>query len=342
MGSPAAYAKVVPRLRLLKSGLLGGKVRDLSPPLMDALSALRETVYAPVAEAKDLSSIERAIASRFFATIDELAKLSPAEAVQLVRSFALAKEVEDLMTLARAVTEGSSLPSWLPSVEWSSSEIRYLLSEMEASPSLTRLPELIKDATLRASMEGALQAFADVKSPEAFTWYSLAAQASILDAALRSLEGQDAVETMKVVCPLVEERLALAALQAWALRVSPRTVARVLPLRRTCGVNASAVASAYERNIESDVVSLSTELSGLLRYVRLEGKTLRDLMASARRTARVSAVRAAAAAFEGYPYTPALIAAGLVLLWVDLDNLRAALIGIGLGLTQQELEPALA
>ncbi len=342
MGSPAAYAKVVPRLRLLKSGLLGERVRDLSPPLLEALSALRDTVYASIAEAKDLSSLERLIAARFFSTVDELIKLSPSEAVEIVRSFALVREAEDLLTLARAVADGSPLPRWLPSMEWSSSELPYLLSEIETSPSITRLPELIREPLLRSSLSGALQAYAETKSPEAFTWYSLAAQASILSRALEGLEGQDAVETQKIVCPLFEERLALAALQAWALRVSPRTLARGLPLRALCGTNVNAIASAYERNVESDVVSLATELLGLLRHVRLEGKELRDVMASARKTARVSAVRSAAAAFEGYPYTPALIAAGLVLLWVDLDNLRTALLGIGLGLSQQELEPALA
>ncbi len=342
MGSPSAYAKVVPRLRLLKAGLMGAKVRELSPPLAEALSYLRETMYSPLAEAKDVKSIERGIAGLFFSAVDDLLRLSPEEAASVVLSFGLAREVEDLLTISRAVAEGSSLPLWLPSMEWPSSEVGYFLGELEASPSTSRIPDLVREPRLRAALTGAIQAYAETKSPETFTWYALGAETAIFNTALESLEGQDRVSAQAVVCPLVEERVALAALEAWALRLNPRTLARSLPPKAVCGINTGAIASAYERNLESDVVSLSMELSGLLKHARAEGKSLKEVMRSVRRTARVSATRAAAAAFEGYPYTPALVAAGLVLLSIDLDNLRTALVGIGLGLSQSELEVALA
>ncbi|MGC9071440.1 MAG: V-type ATPase subunit [Acidilobus sp.] len=342
MGSPSLYAKVVPRLRALKAGLLGPRVRDLAPPLAEALASLRESAYSSISDAKDIRTLERKIAQLFFSAVDELDRLSPDEAKPLVSSFALMREVEDIFTVARALAEGSSLPKWLPSVEWSSSEIGNVIAELEASPSITRLPDTVKGSQLRRLLTEAMQAFSEVKSPEVFTWYSLSAQASTLLRALDSIGGQDRVETEKVICPLIEERVGLAAVEAWVLSVNPRTFARVLPERTICGLSWAALSSAYERNLGADVISLAMDVSGILRYVKAEGKGPRDIMASIRRTARVTAVRAANAQYEGYPYTPALLAAALVLLSVDLDNLRSALLGIGLGLTQQEIEAALA
>jgi hypothetical protein len=341
LGSPSAYAKVVPRLRLLKAGLLGPRVKDLSPPLAEALASLRDTMYSGIAEAKELRLVERRLAQQYFSVIDELEGLAPDEAKGLVRAFAEVKEAEDLMTLARALAEGLRPPAWLPSLEWSRSSIRDVMPELEASPSLTRLPDLLKSGPLRKTMAGALEAFSDIKSPDAFTWYSLSARLAAIQRALEPIGGQDRSDAEKVLCPLVEGWASLAAFQAWALRVNPRTFARALPQRPLCGVRWASLAEAYERNLSVDVVSLATELSQMMSRVKVEGRGLRDVMSSVRRSAGVAAMRSAMAAFEGYPYSPALIAAALLLLTIDVDNLRAALLGIGLGLTQAELEVAI-
>ncbi|ESQ20625.1 MAG: Archaeal/vacuolar-type H+-ATPase subunit C [uncultured Acidilobus sp. CIS] len=341
LGSPSAYAQVVPRLRVLKAGLLGPRVKDLSPPLAEALASLRDTMYSGIAEAKELRLVERKLAQQYFGVVDELEGLAPDEAKGLVRAFAEARETEDLMTLARALAEGLRLPAWLPSLEWSRSSIRDLMPELEASPSLTRLPDLLKGGPLRKTMARALEAFSEVKSPEAFTWYSLSARLAAIQEALEPIGGQDRTDAEKVICPLVEEWASLAALQAWALKVNPRTFARALPQRPLCGVQWASLAEAYERNLSEDIASLITELSKMVRRVKVEGRSLRDVMSSVRRSARVAAMRSAMAVFEGYPYSPALIAATLLLLTIDVDNLRAALLGIGLGLTPAELEAAI-
>jgi len=336
LGSPSAYAQVVPRLRLLKAGLLGPRVKDLSPPLAEALASLRDTMYSGIAEAKELRLVERRLAQQYFSVIDELEDLAPDEAKGLVRAFGEMKEAEDLMTLARALAEGLRPPAWLPSLEWSRSSIRDVMPELEASPSLTRLPDLLKSGPLRKTMAGALEAFSDIKSPEAFTWYSLSARLAAIQMALEPIGGQDRTDAEKVLCPLVE-----GWAQAWALRVNPRTFARALPQRPLCGIQWALLAEAYERNLGVDVVSLATELSQVMSRVKVEGRGLRDIMSSVRRSAGVAAMRSAMAAFEGYPYSPALIAAALLLLTIDVDNLRAALLGIGLGLTQTEIEVAI-
>ncbi|ADL19835.1 V-type ATP synthase subunit C [Acidilobus saccharovorans 345-15] len=342
MAGPADYAKVVPLLRYLKSRMLGPKVRELAPPLAEAVAVLRDSMYAPVAEAKDLEGVERALASLYFSTVEEVYRLSPDEAKGLAAAFAKAKEVEDLMIVARAIAEGQRPPRWLPSAEWRLGSMAYVLQEVEASPTMTRLQEVVRDRDLAKTLAMASEAYAELRQPEVFTFFSLTGSFIMFRSAVAGFTSKDVGDVESVVCPLIEERAALGVLEAWAIRVNPKTFARAIEGPKVCGVSWDLMAAAYERGFEGELSGLILDVAPLLRRSRLEGKTRRELMVSVRRSARLAAQRAAEAVYEGYPFTPALVAAALTLLMLEVDNIRSALSGIMLNLTQEELEQALA
>lgn len=336
MGDPGSYAKVVPLMRYLKSRLLGPKVRDLSPPLSEAVAVVRDSIYSKAAEAKDLGSLERALSQLYFSMVDEAYGLSPPEAARIASAFGRVVELEDLMIVARALAEGEQLPQWLPSSEWRMASTQAVLQELSVSPTITRLPELVRDRDLRKAVEGALEAYSELRQGEAFTFYSLVGSSLMLRTASEGLDKQDALAVENVVCPLVEERAALGLLEAWALRLNPKTFMRAIEGPRVCGVDWDFVAGAYERGMEGDVAALAVDASAAFRYVKLEGRSLWDLMLSVRRSGRSAAVRQANAAFEGYPFSPAIIAGGLTLLMLEMDDVRTALGSIILGLKQDE------
>ncbi|MFP3081067.1 MAG: V-type ATPase subunit [Acidilobus sp.] len=340
MPGSADYARLVPVLRYMKSRMLGPKLKEIAPPLSEAVMALRESLYSRAAEAKDPESLERALAAVYFSNLEEVYRLAPAEARGLINAFGRLRELEDIMTVARALAEGQPPPRWLPSMEWGLSSTAHVLQELEASASLSRLQEAVRDRDLKGAVAMALEAYTDLRQPEVFTFLSLLGGSLVLRGALAAVGGPEAKDVERIMCPLVEERAALGLLEAWALRLNPKTFARAVEGPKVCGVDWALLAAAYERGLEGEVTGLVMDVSPALRYVKLEGRSVKELMDSARRSARLAAHRASLAAFEGYPFTPALVAAALTLLTLEVDSVRALVGGIMLNLTQEELEQA--
>ena len=342
MASPSRYAKLVPRLRILRAGLLGERVRELGPGPAEALAALRDTIYAPASEAKDAASFERALARVYYSLVDEVASMSPDEARPVVEALPRVRELEDLMTVARSLAEVGRPPEWVPSVEWPRSALRRVLEELEASPTLSRLFEAASQSpALRPHAAGASEAFGELKTPAAFTWYSFVGAASIVRSAVASASGIDRDQVEKVLCPVLEGYAAQGLVEAWALRANPRAVTRALEGPEVCGIRWPSLASAYERGFGGELAPFVQEVAELFRYVRLEGRTPQEVMASARRSWVNSARRAADAAFSGYPFTPALAAAAIVLLTIDVDSVRLSVGSLLMGLRPEEFQQAI-
>ena len=91
--------------------------------------------------------------------------------------------------------------------------------------------------------------------------------------------------------------------------------------RGLCGLDWRSLASLAAR--EEDPAALAAALRQVLRDVRLEGATPAEQAASAVRWGRVASRRRAEAAFLGYPFHAGLVAAGLLLARMEMEDLRA-------------------
>ncbi len=339
MGSPAAYAKVVPRLRILKASLLGSRAKELGPTLTEAMGMLRDTVYSQAAEAKDPRAAEAALARAFFSAVDSLEHMAPEEAAGVVTVVARAQEAKDLAAMARALAEGSQLPSWLPSFEWSRSPLSRLAEDLSVSPTLGRLADIAPSyGDLGKLITEAVELYGELKDPAAFTWHSLVATARTYTDAINSVPRVDVDPVERSLCPLLEEAAALGLLEAWGARVPPRLVEEAYSDLKACRLPWNSMAASYERSLGGEAMALAQEVSGYFRFVRLEGRTLSDLMQSARRTARIAAQRAAEAIFSAYPFTAGLVAAAAVLLYIDYENVRTALLSLMMSLQPEEFQ----
>ncbi len=75
--------------------------------------------------------------------------------------------------------------------------------------------------------------------------------------------------------------------------------------------------------------------------MRLDGRGMDEIMESARRSFKLSLKRACAVAYSAYPFTPALAAAGVALLRINMEDMLAALQSIILGLKADEYAQAM-
>jgi vacuolar-type H+-ATPase subunit C/Vma6 len=104
------------------------------------------------------------------------------------------------------------------------------------------------------------------------------------------------------------------------LDIPPRLLEVVMGRRLTvCGVTVEELKGIYER--EADPISLAGELKSLLKDVKIEGKSVQEILYNSLRSSRQKLKARALSSMSGYPFNPAFITASLVLLKLEVETL---------------------
>ena len=337
MGSPADYAKVVPRLRALKARLASDeKFRELATvaKIDDALAIVRETMYSRALEAKTLYGMQERMMAIFWENVSPLRELLPEKSRLVVEAFLRDEELKDLLVILARILQGKPSIWGVPTARIEGTLTRRIASDPEAVASQTGFLEALKGSWARELVEDALQAYRETGDPAAVVWSHTPLSAMAYSQALKSLDPSDRIGAERILCPIIEYKLVSSLVQAKGMGLEPRVVDRLLSGISQCGIEWRLYRQAYDR--EPGPLELATSLRELARIVKLDGRNLEEVMESARRSFRLALKRACMAAYSAYPFTPALAAAGVALLRVNMEDMLAALQSIMLGLKADE------
>ncbi|MCE4612388.1 MAG: V-type ATPase subunit [Desulfurococcales archaeon] len=342
MGSPADYAKVVPRLRALKARLVGDdKFRELAAvaKIDDALAIVRETMYSRALEAKTLYGMQERMMAIFWENASPLKELLPERSRLIVEAFLREEELKDLLVMLARIVQGRPSIWGLPTARIEGTLAKRVASDPEAVSSQTGFLDAVKDSWAGRPVEEALQAYRETGDPAAILWSHTPLSAAAYSQALKSLDPGDRIGAERVLCPIIEYKLVSSLIQAKSMDLEPRVVDRLLSGISQCGIEWKLYRQAYDR--EPGPLELATSLRELAKVVRLDGRGMDEIMESARRSFKLSLKRACAAAYSAYPFTPALAAAGVALLRINMEDMLAALQSIILGLKADEYAQAM-
>ncbi|AFZ70471.1 hypothetical protein Calag_0726 [Caldisphaera lagunensis DSM 15908] len=340
MGSPSTYAKIVPRLRYLKSTLIpSDKLRELSPPISDIYAFLRESKYRSVSDTKSPEDAEKEIMKRFYSAIDEIAALTPSEAMDLTLSFAKEDEINDSLLVLRSIIENKEVnKSTLISLLWSQSSLNKILAEPDSLAGVQRYLEISsKFKHIYNSLKDAYTFYNELKDASVITWYSLAATSNLYSESISKLNSIDKDAVSKTLCPIIEGKIALGLIQSSLLKIPIRVVEASFMKIKACNISWNKIGNIYERE-SGDPMALATSLRDQFKYLKIEGRKENEIMDSIRKSSYISAKRKAEATFQSYPFSPSLISAALILLKLEVNNLKTIVISSYLKLSKEEYE----
>ncbi|MDP8003007.1 MAG: V-type ATPase subunit [Caldisphaera sp.] len=343
MGNPSTYAQVVPRLRYLKSTLIhSDKIRELSPPITDIYASLRETKYKSVSETKNSEEAEKEVIKQFYLSIDDISSFVPKEAINLTLAFAREDEIHDALIILRSIVDGREVSRGnLLSLLWSQSSLNKILAEPDSTAGIQRFVELsVNYKHIYNPLKEALNLFNESKDTNVITWYYLAAISNLYSDSLNDLSGIDKDYTQRIICPIMEGRIALGLIQASMLKLPLRILDLALSKINICNISWLKVSSIYERE-SSDPIALGTSLKDLFKYITIEGRKEIEIMESIRKSSALVAKRNSEIAYQSYPFSPSLIASSLTLLKFEVNNIRSIITSSYLKLNKDEYEPLL-
>ncbi len=326
--SAPKYAKIVPVLRVLRGRILGiERLRELTATASvdDVLAGLRDTLYGSAAEARIPEKVVQSMYSIYWDTVVKVAKMAPGEASDLALSFIRVDEVSDAISIAYKVARASGVwGSYMTSAIKDSFASR-VLAEPEAASSLQRLVE-VAPRWMRRILSDGVEAFNSARDPGALAYYRPLARARVFYESLASLDRSSVRRVLDVLCPLLRSEAAAAALEAAVAGIPGRSLEAGWRVRveDLCGVNWRRLAEVVSR--EGDPSSVTAYLKQTMPDVSLEGKTPLEQAANARSWGKRESRRRAEVAFLGYPFHAGLIAAGLLLLRLEFEDLKSVLL----------------
>ncbi len=326
--SAPRYAKIVPVLRVLRGKILGvERLRELTATASvdDVLAGLRDTLYGQAAEARIPEKVVQSMYNIYWETVVKVAKIAPAEASDLALSFIRVDEVSDAISIAYKVARGTGIwGSYITSAVKDSFTSK-VLAEPEAASSLQRLVEAAP-RWMRRILGDAVEAFNSARDPGALAYYRPLARVRVFYESMAGLDRYSLKGALDVLCPLIRSEAAAAALEASIAGVPGRSLEAAWRVRveDLCGVNWRRLAEVVSR--EGDPSSVAAYLKQSMPDVPLEGKTPIEQAASARSWGRRESRRKAEAAFLGYPFHAGLVAAGLLLLRLEFEDLKSVLL----------------
>ncbi len=335
--SPSKYAPIVPKLRSMKARLLTlDRIREAiaQPTIDEAISLLKDTIYGEALVAGDLSRLQKSLIKYYFNFIDKISKNAPGEASPLIEAFKREIEAGDLVILASASSQTTGIPETLTG-DIEGTTINLILRESEALTSITRLIESLQ-GTWASKYVNVLKTVAETGDPSKVTWARLLIVASEYSNALESLELRISRRAAaRVLCPLLNWMLAAALIQAKRAGVEAKVLEEVLVDVPSCGFRVGRARLVYER--ETGVEGVVASISDAVRGVMVDAsKDIVDALEEARINARKEAVRRANAVYSGYPFHAGIIAAGIILLKINIEDLLTVLHGIALKLPSEE------
>lgn len=340
MGSPSTYAKIVPRLRYLKSTLIpSDKLRELSPPISDIYAYLRESKYKNVSDTKNAEDAEKEIMKRFYSAVDEIASFTPSESIDLALSFAREDEINDSLLVLRGIVENKEInKNALISLLWSQSSLNKILAEPDSLAGVQRYLEISsRYKHIYNSLKDAYAFYNELKDSSVITWYSLAATSNLYSESLSKLNSIDKDAVSRTLCPIIEGKIALGLMQSSLLKIPTRVVETSFTKINVCNITWNKIGNIYERE-SGDVMALATSLRDQFKYIKIEGRKENEIMDSIRKSSYLSAKRKAEAVFQSYPFSPSLISAALILLKLEINNLKTIIISSYLRLSKEEYE----
>ena len=338
MNRPARYARAVPRLRAMKARLLQREaLREvmLSPTYEEALTLLRDTPYQAITAASSPSTIQAVALGIFAERALRARKMLPEEAHPVVDAFMREEEARDVLAILRSIYEGRTLP-YIPTASVEGTLAWRIRRDPDILVSTQRLAEFLDRTWMKPYARLALRLAQEARSPEPITWASLPASLGEYSRAVEPFGGADRRGLEAVLCPYIEYKAAASLVNAKMIGIPPRAIARLLEAREACGIPWAELRQVYEREPGPQEVLYS--LRELLPQLRVDTKLpLSQALEQARREALSRSGRAAQAAFGGYPFTPVLAAAALMLAKIEMINVTTILTGIRARLKPDEI-----
>ncbi|MEB3807090.1 MAG: V-type ATPase subunit [Desulfurococcales archaeon] len=339
---PSKYATVVPSMRVLKSKLVGrDRIRELvaQPSLEEALSLLKDTVYGEAIKSSDIRGIQRDLYRFYCRTIESIKKKAPKDIHPLLDAFKHEVEAGDIITLAiYSAARAGEIPE-LVTGDIGECPAVTVAREPEALVSLQRYLEYLQ-STWASKYADLLKRAAEGGDPSRIAWTRLAMVAGEYSRALEELDPRLARPmAAKTLCPILDWTIAAFLVQAKKDGMEPRLIEEVLVDVPTCRFSVSNARTVYER--EPGPEGLAGSIDDVVRTVRIDvSKDLVDALEEARIEARKKSLSKAIAVYSSYPFHAGLVAAGLVMFKINLEDLLTVLTGIALRLDPEEYLPS--
>ena len=338
--SPSKYAPIIPALRNLKAKLVTlDRIREVvaQPSVGEAIALLKDTIYGEALSIEDLSKIQKNLIIHYVKILDKIRKITPVEAVPLIDAFRREVEAGDLVILAAISSQSRPLPETVTG-EIEDTIAYKIKREPESLSSTARFLESL-EGTWASKYSNILKKVAEAGSQAITSWARLLIVASEYSKALESLEPRVSGATAaKVLCPLLNWMIASALIQAKRTGVESKSLEDVLTDVKDCRFRVATAKMVYER--EAGVDGMVASINEIVKGVKIDpSKEIVEALEEARVEARKEAVRRANVIFSGYPFHAGIIAAGLVLLKLNVEDMITILHGIALRLPSEDYLP---
>ncbi len=306
-----------------------------SPSIDEALAALRDTPYLEVIKSKTPSFIQSGILEVFFDRARRIEKYAPKEALPLVQAFYREEEAKDALVIMRTVYEGRSELPILPTGSIQGTLAFKVKKEPEVLVSLQRLVELFDRTWFKPYAREAQRLAGELRSSEIFSWYPLVVSIILYSTALDKVSKRSRRGVERVLCPYLQYKIAGSLSNAKALDLPVRQLDRIYGDLDICGFKWSVFRTAYER--EPGVSELLVALRDYMPKLGIDPKKpYQQALEEARKIALKQSLSNSIAAFNGYPFDPALIAASLMLAKIEAFDLTTILTSMSLRLSFDE------
>ncbi len=322
MKDPVDYAQAIVVARSIKSRLLRPDVireATLAKDLGEALIILRESIYPGLGEAKTLTQALTSIWSGYFKTIRYMAKVAPREALNIVLAFEREEDLRDLITVTYRSVSGRPAEERLPSTFYEGTLTYNVMRDPELLTSPQRILEFTEGTWAYKYIDVALKVLKEFKGGVAKLWVTPFLTVKLYNDSMEGLSSAKKAGLKKLLCPYLEYKLLSSLIMAKQQDIPSKLLDMVMEKTSICNVTMNDLKSSYER--EGDPVSLAGELRGLLRNVRVEGKSVKEILFNSMRSSRQNLRVRALSLMSGYPFNPAFIAASLVLLKLEVEML---------------------
>jgi len=320
---PVDYAQAVVVARAIKSRLLKPDVireAALAKDLSEALIALRESMHPGLGEAKTLTQALASVWSGYFKTIRRMAKVAPGEALNVVLALEREEDLRDLVTITYRSAVGRPVEEKLPSSFYEGTLTYSILRDPELLTSPHKILEFTEDTWAYNYVEVALRVSRDLKWGVSTLWVTPLLTTKLYSDSMEGLGSAKKAELERLLCPHLEHKLLTSMLVAKHLEIPPRLLEAAMGRRFTiCGVKVEELKGIYER--EADPVSLAGELKSLIKDVKIEGKSVQEILYNSLRSSRQKLKARALSSMSGYPFNPAFITASLVLLKLEVETI---------------------
>ena len=323
MVDPVEYSQAIVVARSIKSRLLRADVlreAALAKDLSEALITLRESIYPGVGEAKTLTQALTSIWGGYFRTIRYMARVTPGEALNVVLALEREEDLRDLTITAYRSALGKPVEEKLPSSFYEETLTYNVLRDPELLTSPQRILEFTEGTWAYKYVEVALRVMRELKGGTAPLWAIPLLLVKLYNDSMEGLSSSKRRGLEKLLCPHIEYKLLSALVMAKHLDIPLRFIDLVMGGKAAiCGVTLEELKGFYER--EADPVSLASELRGVLKDIRVEGKSVYEITFNSMRSSQQNLKARALSSMSGYPFNPAFITASLVLLKLEAQTL---------------------